>query len=668
MILVLVSFLPVAIGGIYEYHRDKEALENQIISDLILISETKAAHIYYFINMSKERVEDFGSDVFIRSSLEKIVTHNFKSNEVIKELNLYLINNKLPLDNSIIGIIVISRDGKIVASTSETELGRDESKDDYFREGLKGIYVSDAFFSRHIKAIPAIVASAPLTSTTTEETIGVISNFISIDELNSILSSGIPARLTLPDVPPDRKKPLRVYLVNGSGILIAGSNLERGAPLETPVTSGPFNKCGTKRVTSGIYKNYLDETVLGASVCLYDLGWKLVAEINKEEAFTPVYVLRNRLIVFCTFLIVLIVGISWILSERIVTPIEELASAADKVANGDFNVRVSISGPTEIGKLAAIFNDMVEDLRSLYEELEDKVKERTLKLKAANKQLEDYSRNLEEKVKQRTQELEESRDALLNLVEDLEESRKELEKTHRNLELAHEELKEIDKIKSYIISNVSHELRTPLTIAKSAIDLAMEEEDPEARNELLKKAVKALARQNDVIEDLITISRIQKKEIKLDLKITNLVDIIKRCIKDKEELASKKNVKITLEYKEIPYINADEKYLRHAILDLLDNAIKFNRDGGKVWIKVERKNSEVEVIIKDTGIGIPVDKLEEIFKPLTQLDPSTTRKYGGTGMGLTITKRIIELHGGTIKVKSKIGQGSEFSFSLKAAD
>jgi signal transduction histidine kinase len=196
----------------------------------------------------------------------------------------------------------------------------------------------------------------------------------------------------------------------------------------------------------------------------------------------------------------------------------------------------------------------------------------------------------------------------------------------------------------------------------------MEEEDPEARNELLKKAVKALARQNDVIEDLITISRIQKKEIKLDLKITNLVDIIKRCIKDKEELASKKNVKITLEYKEIPYINADEKYLRHAILDLLDNAIKFNRDGGKVWIKVERKNSEVEVIIKDTGIGIPVDKLEEIFKPLTQLDPSTTRKYGGTGMGLTITKRIIELHGGTIKVKSKIGQGSEFSFSLKAAD
>jgi signal transduction histidine kinase len=284
--------------------------------------------------------------------------------------------------------------------------------------------------------------------------------------------------------------------------------------------------------------------------------------------------------------------------------------------------------------------------------------------KRVERELRDARDKLEEKVKERTKELEDSRDALLNVVEDLEESKKELENTYKKLQVAYEELQELERLKADIIANVSHELRTPIAIAKGAISLAMEEKDETERRELLKKATKALARQNRIVEDLITVARVERRELKLDLKPMNLRELIRECVEESQGFALQRKVHIDVELKDLPQIVADRQNLKRVLLNLLDNAIKFNREGGKVRVRAEKKNGIIEISIRDTGIGIAEKDYERIFKPLTQLDPSTTREYGGTGMGLATAKKIVELHGGRIWVESVPGKGSEFHFTL----
>lgn len=114
-------------------------------------------------------------------------------------------------------------------------------------------------------------------------------------------------------------------------------------------------------------------------------------------------------------------------------------------------------------------------------------------------------------------------------------------------------------------------------------------------------------------------------------------------------------------------VRGDYKGLVQVMRNLINNAIKFNRVGGRVAIEAGEKDGMVEVSVSDTGIGIPEDKLDRIFERLYQVDNSLTRQYGGTGMGLAITREIVEAHGGEIKVESKVGEGSRFWFTVPVA-
>lgn len=665
--IVAVSLLPFTFGGVFEYYKEKEALEKQITEDMILFAESMEGHLYHFLQMTKRRIQDFSSDGFIRDSLEQITKGDPESTRVVKELNSHLAENKMPLDETIFGILVIDLKGRVVASTDEAEIGKDESEADYFIQGLKGTYIDEPHYSHHFTAVPAIAISAPLTSKETGELLGVIVNFIELDELNDILSGEFQLKLGAPTGKEGRRETLDTYLVNKEGLMLTESRFKEDTFLKQEVNTEPVRRCAAGEEMSGIYTNYLGREVIGVSMCYPEKGWTLVTEMDVEEAFAPISALKRRLIFMSVLLMIAVIGVSLIISESITRPLRELASVANRVSKGDFDVQAPIRTSDEIGSLATVFNGMVRDLKSLYSGLEEKIKERTRALEAAKGKLEEYSRGLEEKVRERTKDLEDSRDALLNVVEDLEESKRELKKTHEELQVAHEELKELDRIKADIIANVSHELRTPITIAKSAIDLAIEEEDRASREELLGRATKALMRQNAIVEDLVAVSRVERGEVKLDFRPINVGDLIRDCIKEKKPFASQKKVHLATDFGELPQVIADDKYLRQAFLNLLDNAIKFNHEGGKVWIKAEKKGGAVMISVKDTGVGIEKEKIDKIFKPLTQLDPSTTREYGGTGMGLTIVKRVIELHGGKILVKSKVGEGSEFSFTLKVA-
>lgn len=253
------------------------------------------------------------------------------------------------------------------------------------------------------------------------------------------------------------------------------------------------------------------------------------------------------------------------------------------------------------------------------------------------------------------------------LGQKVEERTKELREANEKLRMAYEELKELSVLKDALIANVSHELRTPITIAKGSIDLAAEEQDYERRKKLLTMALEALERQNRIVGDLIAYQERTKAEGE---EVVDLEQAIAMSVGMFKKEAEKKKVTIKVRVEKpgvkgrLPLVRGKAEKVLHVLGNLMDNAIKFNREGGEVLVEAHRKNGVVEVCVEDTGIGIPRDKLDRVFDRFYQVDSSLTRRYGGTGMGLAVARGIVEGYGGKMWVESEEGKGSKFCFTL----
>ena len=257
---------------------------------------------------------------------------------------------------------------------------------------------------------------------------------------------------------------------------------------------------------------------------------------------------------------------------------------------------------------------------------------------------------------------------VMTIFRDVAERKKmeeEIAESHERLKRAYDELKSLDRLKDELIARVSHELRTPLTIVKGVLEVLEVEKDSNKRKKLLRVAINALQKQNAIIGDLIAIKKAEKGTLEPRVKNIEIDRPIKQVIDELKILADKKNVTIITDYDDsIPKVKADYKQLCHILRNLIDNAIKFNRDGGEVRISAQAKNNQVKVCVSDTGIGISKKHLKRIFDRFYQVDGSLTRRYGGTGIGLAIVKSIVEAHGGKITVESEVGKGSKFCFTL----
>ena len=238
-------------------------------------------------------------------------------------------------------------------------------------------------------------------------------------------------------------------------------------------------------------------------------------------------------------------------------------------------------------------------------------------------------------------------------------------KARERLKEAYKRLKELDKLKDELISNVSHELRTPITIAKTAMELALRESNPLQRQKLLELGISAMKRQNNIVGDLICIHEMQTKNYTLSKEPVDLVYLANNVAEEMQPTALTKNIHLEVRAtQEIPRVEADFNEIKHALRNLVDNAIKFNRPGGAVYIELKRGWGCVKVSVRDTGIGIPPKYIEKIFERFYQIDSGPERQYGGTGMGLAIVKNIVEAHKGRVEVKSTKRKGSTFTFTL----
>jgi signal transduction histidine kinase len=261
---------------------------------------------------------------------------------------------------------------------------------------------------------------------------------------------------------------------------------------------------------------------------------------------------------------------------------------------------------------------------------------------------------------------------ILQLQNALNDMNRALEKRvqERTLDLQHalDRLGELNQLKSNFIANISHELRTPLTHIKGYLDI-LSDEGLGALTPQQHKALDVIQRSEErlerLIEDLIQFSLASRGELSLNLAT---VDFKKIALATAEQFVSKAraaNVEMNIQIEDsLPFVRVDEEKLKWVLSHLLDNGLKFTPAGGYCRLDAAMDHNRLQVTVSDNGIGIPDEQLHEIFEPFHQLDGSTKRHYAGTGLGLAMVKRILEAHGSQIVVKSEIGHGSQFQFTL----
>ncbi len=249
--------------------------------------------------------------------------------------------------------------------------------------------------------------------------------------------------------------------------------------------------------------------------------------------------------------------------------------------------------------------------------------------------------------------------------------RRVLERTSE-LQEALEGLKQSNRIKADFIANMSHELRTPLVHMIGYIEF-LKEESLGAINKDQLGAIKVLEKSNirlgNLIDNLLLLSFDTEESMPLQLQATQIRHVVKEIVENFKVLAQDADISLKSDIEEnLPAVYIDPEKLGLALSQLVENAIKFNQEGGNVLIRAHLSEDKVAISILDTGIGIPQEKLNEIQRPFFQLDTSSTREYGGVGLGLNLAKRIVEAHNSSLNIESKPGRGSRVSFSMPLAE
>ncbi len=247
----------------------------------------------------------------------------------------------------------------------------------------------------------------------------------------------------------------------------------------------------------------------------------------------------------------------------------------------------------------------------------------------------------------------------------------EAQEARQRVEEAYESLRQLDALKSQFIQNVSHELRTPLAIVKGYLDIALDQVGGMALPEDVRHVLSAMntytERLVELVESITAIEDMATGQLQLSPQAPG--PILAMAVRAVQQYALRRGITVEVEVPDdLPWVALDAQQLARAFQHLLDNAIKFNREGGHVWVRAWAEGAQVRIEVRDDGIGIPQGELERIFDRFYQIDGSSTRRYGGLGLGLALVREVVRNHGGTVWATSEgPQQGATFTVVLPVA-
>ena len=419
--------------------------------------------------------------------------------------------------------------------------------------------------------------------------------------------------------------------------------------------------------------------------------------------------LRKIIILATAIALVIASVISLIISLTVTKPLREMTEVSQKISKGDFSKKLEFRSPDEIGQLALSLNQMSEDLENkikIISEDRDKMEvvlssviegiaaiDREGKIMLYNYAFEkiiNFPRNkalgkfhweiirnnqLNKLLKETLQEGQTlTREIILFLP-----SEKIFKASSAPLGGKSNiwgavvvlnditEIKRLERMRVEFVANVSHELRTPLTSIQGFIETLKDGaiNDPEKAQHFLKIIEDQSNRLNNLIEDLLHLSKIESQEILMNFQSVNLKELIDQVILEfKEKIEDRKHhIKVNI-YPHLSRLKVDPEQIKTVMRNLLDNAIKYTPDKGEISISALEREKDIYIEIADNGMGISAEHLPRIFERFYRVNKDRSRKLGGTGLGLAIVKHIIQAHQGTIGVESKPGKGSKFFFTL----
>jgi len=230
-------------------------------------------------------------------------------------------------------------------------------------------------------------------------------------------------------------------------------------------------------------------------------------------------------------------------------------------------------------------------------------------------------------------------------------------------------LKQLENTRREFVANVSHELRTPLSLIKGFVETLLEgaKDDPQLCVRFLHTIEKHTDRLTFLIEDLLTISRLESGQAAMNFQTVSLREAVDRVVEDLAARSADKRVRLQNEVPATVTAQADSDRLEQVLYNLVENALKYGRDEGEVSIGAKRfSETKVEVWVRDNGPGIPPEAHSRVFERFYRVDRARSRETGGTGLGLAIVKHIVQAHGGEVWLESVVGSGSTFHFTLPA--
>jgi two-component system, OmpR family, phosphate regulon sensor histidine kinase PhoR len=405
-------------------------------------------------------------------------------------------------------------------------------------------------------------------------------------------------------------------------------------------------------------------------------------------------------------------GLTLFLSVFISQPLSEMSSIAKAMAQGDFSRKISIHSGDEIGDLAQALNAMSEDIKDKIESINSERAKLDLVLSSmfegvivtdANEKIilmnpslrklffidsnPEGKRSLEvirntaveemvEKIITGKQHLA-TEEIVINTPEEkiLKVNGVPIMRNNR-LEGAilvfHDitELRRLEKMRQDFVANVSHELRTPISSIKGYAETLLEGalEDKDNAKEFVSIIYQDSNRLASLINDLLDLSKIESGKLKMSFAALDPAVLIKKAVTVIDNQAKAKSIALKIDIPQsVPKIKADEARFSQVMINLLDNAIKYSSEGGAATISAKVADNALQIDISDTGIGISESDLPRIFERFYRVDKARSRELGGTGLGLSIVKHIVSAHGGQVWVKSELGRGSTFSFTIPLA-
>lgn len=266
------------------------------------------------------------------------------------------------------------------------------------------------------------------------------------------------------------------------------------------------------------------------------------------------------------------------------------------------------------------------------------------------------------------------KDEIANLAEEMNRMLEELNETNEDNQRLIREVMVYDELKNEFFSNISHEFRTPINVLLSTLQLINLQQQNMPADSACSKITKyiSIMKQNcyrllRLASNLIDITKMDSGFFEINPINCNVVEVIEDITMSVAEYIQDKGIKLQFDTDvEEKIISVDPEKIERIMLNLLSNAVKFTEDQGSIDVNIKDKGESIEVSVKDTGIGIPEDKLDIIFERFRQVNSSLTRSHEGSGIGLSLVKGLVELHGGTIRVESEYGKGAEFIFELPA--